>query len=165
VSGGGETIAKIEATTDTKAGRLDLIGNQTGQDGAIGKIIGFNNADSLGYMYFLREDADSSGEISFGTQNAGTIGERVRIDKAGNVGIGTTAPGAKLQINPGYSSVGLSVNDPSNRRLEIKILLILCSFQCQFGAHMQAMFYHNPIHRQPKYKFCFLQLDYFLIQK
>ncbi len=92
-------ILTVEAPTDTRESRIYLKGNQTGQDGEVGKVIGFNSADSLGYMYFLRQDADNSGEISFGTQNAGSLSEAMRIDKAGNVGIGTTSPGAKLDVD------------------------------------------------------------------
>ncbi|MEI8327633.1 MAG: hypothetical protein WCG02_00660 [Candidatus Taylorbacteria bacterium] len=47
--------------------------------------------------------SDSSGYLAFFTnqnsQTASTISERMRIDKLGNVGIGTTAPGAKLHID------------------------------------------------------------------
>ncbi len=40
----------------------------------------------------------SSADLVFQTRNSGTIGERMRIDSSGNVGIGTTSVGAKLNV-------------------------------------------------------------------
>src|SRR3989338_6849802 len=45
-------------------------------------------------------DLDSGGHLAFQTKGAdgGTLGERMRITSAGNVGIGTTGPASKLEI-------------------------------------------------------------------
>jgi len=40
----------------------------------------------------------SSADLAFLTRNAGTWGERMRIDSSGNVGIGTDSPSTKLEI-------------------------------------------------------------------
>jgi hypothetical protein len=47
------------------------------------------------------DSVSNTGLGFFVTQNDETLDEAVRIDSAGNVGIGTTSPGAKLQVNGG----------------------------------------------------------------
>ena len=47
------------------------------------------------------------GGLAFKTNNNGTVAERVRIDNAGNVGIGTSSPDADLSLlSPVYTSGG-----------------------------------------------------------
>jgi hypothetical protein len=48
------------------------------------------------------------GYMFFSTRNTGAIGERMRITATGNVGIGTSAPGAKLHVSGAIS--GSSIN-------------------------------------------------------
>lgn len=45
------------------------------------------------------QNASELAEVVFQTFNGSTYGERMRITSAGNVGIGTTNPGAKLEVN------------------------------------------------------------------
>ncbi len=45
-----------------------------------------------------------SGDLSFWTNNDNIIAERMRITPAGLIGIGTTAPGANLEINGTYAA-------------------------------------------------------------
>jgi len=59
-----------------------------------------------GYVETYVSDTDISTYLWFGTTPAGgtTLTERVRIDSAGNVGIGTSSPSAKLAVvGTGYS--------------------------------------------------------------
>jgi hypothetical protein len=44
------------------------------------------------------DGASNSGTLQFYTTSAGTLGERLRITSAGNVGIGTISPGYKLDV-------------------------------------------------------------------
>jgi hypothetical protein len=52
-------------------------------------------ADAAGYMAFVLGDANNAG----GAGAAATINTRMVITPAGNVGIGTTSPGASLDVN------------------------------------------------------------------
>jgi len=59
--------------------------------------------NSAAYMSYISTDATGAGfgDLIFGTRNVNTDTaptERVRITSAGNVGIGTTSPGAKLDV-------------------------------------------------------------------
>src|SRR6266566_7015349 len=62
------------------------------------------------------DGATNSGVLSFNTTNVGTINERMRISSAGNVGIGTTTPTAKVHIISADDSVApaLSIRQDSN---------------------------------------------------
>jgi hypothetical protein len=51
-----------------------------------------------GSSYFLSRDNTSNGNFSFYTFDGTTISTRMYIAPAGNVGIGTTSPGAKLEV-------------------------------------------------------------------
>ncbi len=62
---------------------------------------------------------DSPGEISFRTVPDGSGGydatvERMRIDSEGNVGIGTTNPGEKLDVNGSVKATGYKSSDGSD---------------------------------------------------
>ena len=54
----------------------------------------------------------NNGFLSFWTRNAGTLAEKVRIDNAGRLGIGTTSPARTLDVNG-------SIQLPSNNALYI----------------------------------------------
>ena len=67
------------------------------------------NSTSWGGAYSLNIYTQQAGAIAFFT----TAAERMRITSAGNVGIGTTAPGAKLDVNGTISASG-EINSISN---------------------------------------------------
>ena len=62
----------------------------------ISGVVGSNTAGS------------ENGALIFVTKNAGVLAERVRVDNAGNFGIGTSAPDVKLQVFHSSSNTNLA---------------------------------------------------------
>jgi hypothetical protein len=62
----------------------------------------------------------SSGYLLFKTNNAGTLSERMRITNAGDIGIGTAAPGGQfeLSLNEGRKPTSNTWIIPSDARLK-----------------------------------------------
>jgi hypothetical protein len=66
-----------------------------------------------------------SSYFSIHTRNVGTLGERLRITSAGNVGIGTTSPGVKLDVvgatrsSGGFLATGGSLGADGNAQIAI----------------------------------------------
>ena len=65
----------------------------------------FNTANATEAVYArIRSDVEvntnsaQGGDLSFHTANSGTVGEVMRLTQEGNVGIGTTSPGEKLDV-------------------------------------------------------------------
>lgn len=77
-------------------------GARSGSDNAFAVLYGVNlsatGSDKTGGgISFNRDGAADSANMTFLTRNAGTVAERMRIDKAGNTGIGIT-PTGKLHV-------------------------------------------------------------------
>jgi len=68
--------------------------------GRIDSINYFQGGTGSGWFGF---SARYSAGISFSTISAGTLTEKMRISDTGNVGIGTTNPGATLHVNSGWA--------------------------------------------------------------
>lgn len=86
-------------------------GNQSGVTAVLGTFSFFNSnragSDKRNAVIVGSNDgATDSGAISFYTTNAGTIGERMRILKNGQVGIGTATPDQVLSVNGDASKAG-----------------------------------------------------------
>jgi hypothetical protein len=95
---------------------------------SLGKTKFFGD-DGVGFIEAARIEAavdgtpgtnDMPGRLVFSTtaDGASTPTERMRINNAGNVGIGTTSPGSKLEVNQGILTVNTS--DQSLTRLQLK---------------------------------------------
>ena len=54
----------------------------------------------------ITDQTNFYGDLAFGTRNASGFAERVRIDKNGNVGIGTPAPGSTLDVHGDLNVTG-----------------------------------------------------------
>ena len=95
-------------------GLLSIGNTGTGTGTGIGRITfastGYTGADKRTAVIISSSETavtdNPTGNLRFFTSNAGSIGERMRVDGAGNVGIGTTAPTDKLSVNGTASKPG-----------------------------------------------------------
>jgi len=84
--------------TTTSTATLEIDGKRTnGTDGPVGELIFSNNGDTFATVAGVRDTADNKGSLQFQTQDS-TFATRMTISSEGNVGIGTTIPGAKLDV-------------------------------------------------------------------
>jgi hypothetical protein len=79
-----------------------------GQSGA-----GGNGFSRIGVIYKSRTSGAEAQDLFFGTIDAGAFGERMRITSDGNIGIGTTAPNAKIDVS-GSAIITGSLNVTQN---------------------------------------------------
>ena len=73
-----------------------------------GAYLEWNKDGANGMSYFLNQRGSGGGGLVFGEVSpANTITERMRIDGSGNVGIGTSTPGGKLEVSGDYNQSSL----------------------------------------------------------
>ena len=85
--------------TTTSTATMELDGKRTnGTDGAVGELIFSNNGDTFATVAGFRDGSDNKGSLQFQTQD-GSFNTKMTISSDGNVGIGTTSPGSKLEVN------------------------------------------------------------------
>ena len=91
-------------TTGATDSGLTLQGSRTSND-PFAAIQGYHGTNRVATIFFNRDNSqDDSGAISFLTSLTGTIGERMRITSAGNVGIGTVSPSSKFEVSKDWNS-------------------------------------------------------------
>jgi hypothetical protein len=110
-----ETALGTFTNSNTATAGLLISGDATGSPGHMGIRYTLNNttANYAGFVRAVRTSgttfigleigSETNHGIRFLTNGTGDTAERVRIDNAGNVGIGTTGPTAKLDVNGSYS--------------------------------------------------------------
>ncbi|NBV22480.1 MAG: hypothetical protein EBS05_11260 [Proteobacteria bacterium] len=131
ISSGNLTVGGVlNVSTINSSGNLNV--NNIGANGNItanGNILGFSlyaassitahgqqgaylewNKDGYnGMSYLLNQRGNGNGGIVFGeVSTANAITERMRLDGAGNLGIGTAAPGSKLDVNGNVNAASFS---------------------------------------------------------
>ena len=117
LSGVGTASQNVVTTIQGNAqfrGILELA-NSTGVSSAgasAGDIAWFDNDNKIAQISGLGQDTTNhdDGELAFSTTSGGTLSERMRIDSSGNVGIGTSSPLSKLEVNSG----DIRINDQTN---------------------------------------------------
>jgi hypothetical protein len=102
--------APVLSITNGTSGIIELIGTQTA-DGTIGQIAFYNTSSSVRIAQILgvRSGANNSGALTFQTNNAGTLGERARINADGVFQVGRTggtAGDGKLQVGATGTGAG-----------------------------------------------------------
>ncbi len=82
---------------------LSIVNNKVSGSNTIG-LIQFANANAgvsdirLATLGVFKDGAENSGYFALATSNAGSIIERLRVDRLGNVGIGNSSPASKLTV-------------------------------------------------------------------
>jgi hypothetical protein len=97
-----DTNGNLGIGTTIGINKLDVAGNINIQGGN-GSYLTFNNGDAN----IVINNNGTGRDLSFKTYDGSSNAERMRIDKDGNVGIGTASPGAKFNV-VGSGTIGWS---------------------------------------------------------
>ena len=104
-----DTSAYVGIGTSSPNTRLQVQMPSDGSNGVNFRYIGGTNNPGLFFsvnesttVSQINASGSTSGILAFATSNT----ERMRIDSSGNVGIGTSSPGSKLQVSGIVSSIG-----------------------------------------------------------
>jgi hypothetical protein len=117
-TGSPDTILEAEGNSS-----LPLFLSRQQNSAGVGVGLGFRQYDSTNALHnyasifgVIEDNTNGAedGAVTIHTSLAGSLGERMRIDSDGNVGIGTTSPDAQFHleetsVTPGYSLTGRAV--------------------------------------------------------
>ena len=111
------TTGAITSNNSSSGGRLALGGNPSSAGSSIGEVFGWWNANKVAGLV-ITSGADTTnkddGELLFYTSASGpNVQERMRIDRAGNVGIGEASPAHELHVSDA-STPEIVAEDTSN---------------------------------------------------
>jgi trimeric autotransporter adhesin len=116
---GDQGIVQVETTNTSGYGAINLK-NTSSELGQLGiTSSGFSNGIFLPQQTYLNSGSlnglslaayNANGFMTFGTGGLSTANERMRIDKYGNIGIGTTTPAYKLDVAGTINSSGILIN-------------------------------------------------------
>jgi hypothetical protein len=117
-SDGGIRSTKSSTNTNlaTNNGGSLMLTNSSATDGNFSNIGGYNSNGLVVAQINLINSSHASrtGALAFMTHNGSDLPERMRIDSAGNVGIGTSSPGVKLHVNSGATAEVLRIEATTN---------------------------------------------------
>jgi hypothetical protein len=102
---------------DVKGSVRSSIGTGTGAGGAGYALYQFGTSATATENWHIGSEGD--GSFRFYNQGIGAGLERMRLDAAGNVGIGTSSPGDKLEI--GGAGAGIILASPNGTRYRITV--------------------------------------------
>ncbi len=102
VFGSADQQIRIDSTANRA--QLQFDGKKT-SDAEFAEINFANDGDSAAAIHAMRDGANDAARLAFFTQpTGGSVTERMSVDSTGNVGIGTTGPGAVLHVDDNSST-------------------------------------------------------------
>jgi len=120
----GTTSPETTLSVVGSSGTLDIDGNTTQVAVFFSSDVGEPGirfvADQTNNVAFWQSGLNN-GDFAFGTRSGSSNFERIRIKAAGNVGIGTTSPGAKLEVSGPVSITGTGSNLTVSNRVSAGI--------------------------------------------